>query len=61
MTKTEVPTCGRCGSSALHHVVHGMPSQEMVDEAQHRPDLRLAGCCVEEEDWSTECLTCGQR
>lgn len=61
MTKTEVPACGRCGSSALHHVVHGMPSQELVDEAQHRPDLRLAGCCVEEGDWSTECLTCGQR
>jgi hypothetical protein len=61
ITKTEVPACGRCGSTALHHVMHGMPSQELFDEAQHRPNLRLAGCCVEEGDWSTECLTCGQR
>jgi hypothetical protein len=61
MTKTEVPACGRCGSTALHHLVHGMPSQELFDEAQHRPDLRLAGCCVDEGAWSVECLTCGQR
>src|SRR5262245_5550853 len=61
MTTTEVPACGRCGSTALHHVVHGMPTGELFEEAQHRPDLRLAGCCVDEGDWSTECLTCGQR
>jgi len=61
MTATEVTACGRCGSTALHHVVHGMPSLELFEEAQHRPDLRLAGCCVGEGDWSTECLTCGQR
>jgi hypothetical protein len=61
MTATEVTACGRCGSTALHHVVYGMPNQELFEEDQHRPDLRLAGCCVREGDWSTECLTCGQR
>jgi hypothetical protein len=60
-SRTEVPACGRCGSTALHHVAYGMPSMDLVDEAQHRPDLRLGGCCVGPEDWSTECLTCGQR
>ena len=60
-TRTEVPACGRCGSTALHHVAHGMPSMDLVDEAQHRPDLRLGGCCIGPGDWSTECLTCGQR
>jgi hypothetical protein len=34
---------------------------ELVDEAELRPDLRLGGCCIEPGDWSTECLTCGQR
>jgi len=61
MTTTEVPAGGRCGSTAVHHVVHGMPTSELFEEEQHRPDLRLAGCCVQEGDWSTECLTCGQR
>ena len=61
MTQTELPACGRCGSTALHHAVHGMPSHELFEEGQRRPDLRLAGCCVEVGDWSTECLTCGQR
>ena len=61
ITTTEVPACGRCGSTALHHAVHGMPSHELLEEAQHQPNLRLAGCVVLEGDWSTECLTCGQR
>lgn len=58
---TEVPACGRCGSTALHHVAYGMPSGDLVDEAGRRSDLRLGGCCIEPGDWSTECLTCGQR
>jgi hypothetical protein len=57
----ESPACGRCGSTALHHKVHGMPTQELFEEAGHRPDLTLAGCCVMEGDWVTECVTCGQR
>jgi hypothetical protein len=61
ITTTEVPACGRCGSTVLHHAVHGMPSHELLEEAQHQPNLRLAGCVVLEGDWSTECLTCGQR
>src|SRR5262245_8534983 len=61
ITTTEVPACGRCGSTALHHMAYGMPSHELLEEAQHQPDLQLAGCVVREGDWSTECLTCGQR
>jgi hypothetical protein len=38
-----------------------MPSHELFEEAERRPDLRLAGCVVREGDWSTECVTCGQR
>ena len=55
------PACGRCGSTALHHKVHGMPTEELFEEAGRRPDLTLAGCCVMEGDWATECVTCGQR
>lgn len=57
----ETPACGRCGSTALHHKVHGMPTAELFDEAERRPDLALAGCCIVEGDWTTECVTCGQR
>lgn len=57
----EIPACGRCGSTALHHRVYGMPSAELFEEAERRRDLRLAGCCVMERDWTTECVTCGQR
>jgi len=60
-TRDEVTACGRCGSTALHHVAYGMPSMDLVDEAQHRPDLSLGGCCIGPGDWSTECLSCGQR
>ena len=60
-TGTEVPACGRCGSTALHSIVYGMPSPELMDEADRRPGLRLGGCCIEPEAWSAECLTCGQR
>ena len=59
--ETEVPACGRCGSTALHHVAYGMPSMELVDEADRRPNLRLGGCCIGPDEWSTECVTCGQR
>ena len=59
--ETEVPACGRCGSTALHHVVYGMPTMELFDEAERRPDLSLGGCCIGPDDWSTECVTCGQR
>ncbi len=38
-----------------------MPTPELFDEAAHRADLALAGCCVMEGDWTTECVTCGQR
>ena len=57
----ETVACGRCGSTVLHRKVHGMPTDELFDEAERRPDLRLAGCCVMVGDWSTECVTCGQR
>lgn len=60
-TGDEVTACGRCGSTALHHVAYGLPSMGLVDEAQRRPDLSLGGCCIGPEAWSTECLTCGQR
>ena len=62
-TKTtgEVPACGICGSTALHHIAYGMPSPQLRDEAHSRPDLRLGGCVISSEKWSTECLTCGQR
>lgn len=57
----EVTACAICGSTALHHVAYGMPSMDLVDEAESRPDLRLGGCCISRDHWSTECLTCGQR
>ena len=60
-TGTEVPACGRCGSTALHSVAYGMPSMALVEEAERRPGLRLGGCVIDSGDWSTECLTCGQR
>src|SRR4051812_18522679 len=57
----ERPACGRCGSTTLHRRVFGMPTQELFEEAGRRADLTLAGCCVMEGDWTTECVTCGQR
>ena len=59
--ETEVPACGRCGSTALHHVVYGMPTVDLFEEAGRRSDLSLGGCCIGPDDWSTECVTCGQR
>ncbi|MBY0287294.1 MAG: hypothetical protein K2X52_09100 [Mycobacteriaceae bacterium] len=38
-----------------------MPTQELFQEAERRPDLALGGCCVTAGDWTTECVTCGQR
>lgn len=38
-----------------------MPSEDLFEEAERRPDLRLAGCCLDPGDWSTECVSCGQR
>src|SRR5689334_10102257 len=60
MTNTS-PACGRCGSTALHHKVHGMPTPELFDEAERRPDLALGGCIVMAGDWAAECVPCGQR
>jgi hypothetical protein len=60
-SETEVPACGRCGSTALHHVIYGMPTMELFDEAERRPDLSLGGCCIGPDVWTTECVTCGQR
>lgn len=57
----ERPACGRCGSTTLHHRVFGMPTQEMFEESDSRPDVALAGCCVMEGAWTVECVTCGQR
>lgn len=38
-----------------------MPTSELSDEAERRPDLRLGGCIVMEGAWTGECVTCGQR
>lgn len=38
-----------------------MPTPELFEEADRRPDLALGGCCVMPGDWTTECVTCGQR
>lgn len=38
-----------------------MPTVDLFEEAGHRPDLRLAGCCIDPGDWSMECVSCGQR
>ncbi len=38
-----------------------MPTEDLFEEAARRPDLRLAGCCLDARDWSTECVSCGQR
>ena len=59
--ETEVPACGRCGSTALHHVAYGMPTRGLFEEAGRRSDLSLGGCCIGPDDWATECVTCGQR
>lgn len=61
MTDQLIPACGQCGSTALHHKVFGMPTEDLFEEAERRPDLRLAGCCIDPGDWSTECVSCGQR
>ncbi len=38
-----------------------MPTPELFDEAERRPDLRLGGCIVMEGAWTGECVTCGKR
>lgn len=61
MDDNTTAACGRCGSAALHHRVYGYPTDELFEEAEYRPDLRLAGCCIDPEAWVTECVSCGQR
>ena len=57
-----VRACGLCGSTALHQVVFGMPTAALAEQAARRPrELRLGGCCVGPDDWTWECVTCGQR
>ncbi|BBY44161.1 hypothetical protein BST21_17800 [Mycolicibacterium celeriflavum] len=38
-----------------------MPTPELFEEADRRPDLTLGGCVVMEGAWTAECMTCGQR
>lgn len=38
-----------------------MPTEAMFEQAESRPDLRLGGCCITSDAWTTECVTCGQR
>jgi len=57
----EIPACGRCGSTTLHHKMFGLPTPEALEEEARRPGFLLAGCCVMPGDWITECVTCGQR
>lgn len=38
-----------------------MPTEALFEEADRRPDLRLGGCCITSDAWTTECVTCGQR
>lgn len=53
--------CGRCGSSATHQVVMGMPPLELAEQVAATPWQRLGGCLVVPGMWTAECLTCGQR
>jgi len=57
----EVPACGRCGSTTLHHRTFGLPTPQAFEDEARRPGYVLAGCCVTPGDWVTECVTCGQR
>jgi len=36
-----------------------MPTVDLFEEADRRPDLSLGGCCIGPDDWSTECVSCG--
>ncbi|OBG23475.1 hypothetical protein A5765_18730 [Mycolicibacterium celeriflavum] len=38
-----------------------MPTPELFEEAERRPDLMLGGCIVMEGAWTADCVTCGQR
>lgn len=53
--------CGRCGSSATHQVVMGMPPLDVAEQVAHTPWQRLGGCLIVPGTWTAECLTCGQR
>ena len=60
MNETAVTACGRCGSTALHHVVYGMPTMDLFDDAQRRPEPSLGGCCTEPGNPIAECEFCEQ-
>ncbi|WP_157074817.1 hypothetical protein [Janibacter limosus] len=53
--------CGRCGSSASHQIVMGMPPLELAEQVAATPWQRLGGCLIVPGTWTAECLTCGQR
>lgn len=61
MSDDEIPACGQCGSTALHQVVFGKPTTDLLEDAARRPELLLGGCCLHPGDWSRECVSCGQR
>ena len=51
------PRCDYCGKSPAVHIVRGMPSPEMIEQAE-RGEIVLGGCVVERGQPEWTCREC---
>ena len=51
--------CEECGSDNVTRSVFGMPAVEAAEEVERDPSLRLGGCVITPDTWSTRCRDCG--
>lgn len=51
------PVCPKCGSKEVVRIVYGLPSPELMEEA-NRGKVALGGCCISGNDPQWHCNGC---
>ncbi|MBI5434146.1 MAG: hypothetical protein HZA52_15035 [Planctomycetes bacterium] len=58
-SSNERPTrCPKCGEAEIVRIAYGLPSPELVEEAQ-RGEVALGGCCIDDDSPEFRCKQCG--
>jgi hypothetical protein len=52
------PKCPQCGSARVARIIYGLPTPELVCEAEARDDIALGGCCIAGDDPVWLCRDC---
>jgi hypothetical protein len=51
-------TCPNCGSARVTRIIYGLPTAELIREAEVRHDIALGGCCIAGDDPVWLCREC---